>query len=147
MWSRLPGAPRDYLFLVNPKLISIACYPLTGLLYLDPISGTLDGEKLFECKAARKINQGLINADLLGSIDICKFLVKVICEGLNFVQPIKLRVTPRMTECIVFEMHRTHYTLISMPGHRSREHGHMMNRVCGPIQPQFTYFSNAHIEG
>ncbi|CAI9565036.1 unnamed protein product [Staurois parvus] len=52
----------------------------------------LAGEKLFECKAARKINEGLINADfLLGSIDICKFLVKVICEGRNFVKPIKFR--------------------------------------------------------
>ncbi|CAI9593940.1 unnamed protein product [Staurois parvus] len=52
-----------------------------------------------------------------------------------------------MTECILVEMHKTHYTLISMPGHGSREHGHMMNRVCGPIQPQFISFSNAHVEG
>ncbi|CAI9552960.1 unnamed protein product [Staurois parvus] len=92
-------------------------------------------------QGARKINKGLINADvLLGSIDICKFLVKVICEGLNFVEPVKFRVTPRMTECIVAEMHKTHYTPISMPSHGSREHGHMMNRVCGPIQPAIHFF-------
>ncbi|CAI9622047.1 unnamed protein product, partial [Staurois parvus] len=102
--------------LVNPKLISIACCPLTGLLHLDPISGTLAGKKLFECKVARKINQGLINADvLLGSIDICKFLVKVICEGLVFVEPVKFMVTPRMTKCIIIEMHKTHYTLYAWP--------------------------------
>ncbi|CAI9564334.1 unnamed protein product, partial [Staurois parvus] len=97
--------------------------PTTGLLHLDPISGTLAGEKLFECKVAREINQGLINADiLLGSIDISKFFVKVIYEGLNFVEPLKFRVTSRTTECIV-EMHKTHYTLISTPGHGSGEHG------------------------
>ncbi|CAI9574393.1 unnamed protein product [Staurois parvus] len=141
------GAPHDYLSLVNPKLISIACCPITGLLHCDPISGTLAGEKLFECKVARKINEGLISADvLLGSIDICKFLVKVICEGLNFVQPVKFRVTPRTTKCIFVEMHKTHYTLTSMPGHGSEEHGHMMNQVCGPIQPQLIFFSNAHVE-
>ncbi|CAI9622448.1 unnamed protein product [Staurois parvus] len=93
---------------VNPKLISITCCPLTGLLHLDPISGTLAGEKLFECKVARKINEGLINADvLLGSIDICKFLVNVICEGMNSVEPVKFRVSLRTTECIVVEMHKS----------------------------------------
>ncbi|CAI9608404.1 unnamed protein product [Staurois parvus] len=127
--------------LINPKLISIACCPLTGLIHLDPISGTLAGEKLFECMETRKINEGLINADvLLGSIDICKCLVKVIYEGLNFVELVKFRVTPRTTECIVVEMHKTHYTLISMPGHGSTEHGNGMNRVCGPIQLQFFFF-------
>ncbi|CAI9595269.1 unnamed protein product [Staurois parvus] len=134
--------------LKNPKPICIACCSLTGLIHLEPMSGTLAGEKLFECKVARKMNEGLINTDfLLGSIVISKFLVKVIYEGSNFGKPVKFRVTPRTTECVVVEMHKTHYTLISMPGHGSREHRHMMNQVCGPIQPQLFFFSNAHVEG
>ncbi|CAI9604861.1 unnamed protein product [Staurois parvus] len=120
--------------LVNPKITCIACFPFTGLIHFDPISGKLAGEKMFEFKVARKNNEGLSNTDvLLGHVHICKFLVKVIYERPNFVEPILFRVNPRMTECVITKMTETHYHFISLPGHCSREHGQMMNQFCGPI--------------
>ncbi|CAI9534252.1 unnamed protein product [Staurois parvus] len=81
--------------LINPKLICIACCPLTGLIHLDPISGTLLlGRNCLNARRPEKNNEALINTDIvLGSIDICKFLVKVIYEGPNFVEPVIFKVT------------------------------------------------------
>ncbi|CAI9585116.1 unnamed protein product [Staurois parvus] len=52
-----------------------------------------------------------------------------------------------MTECIVAQKHKnTLYSHIYAWPWQQRTR-YMMNWVCGPIQPQFISFSNAHVEG
>ena len=112
----------------------IACGPVTQLIQLDPVSGTLAGEILFDSKAASKLYQGVINTDiLLGGKQGCEPLIEVVYEGPNFVEPIIFRVSPRTTDLIVAEMHKSQNLLISRPGHGGRVHAHMVNWASGPI--------------
>lgn len=114
------------------KSVRIACGPLTELIPFDHISAMLSGEISLYRKFASKMYEGLVYTDvLLRRMHICKFLREVVYEGPNFMELTHSQGHPQGRQGVLS------LKCISFPDHCNREHGHIVNRVCGQIWPQY----------